>query len=45
MSGTGLILGLPIIQGFPESIDYFSRGDRGTSDEQKVIWEGKGERV
>ena len=28
------------IQGVPESIDYFSRGDRGTPDEQKIIWEG-----
>ena len=27
------------IQGVPESIDYFSRGDRGTPDEQKIIWE------
>ena len=27
------------IQGVPESIDYFSRSDRGTPDEQKIIWE------
>ena len=27
------------IQGVPESIDYFSRGDRGTPDEQKIISE------
>ena len=27
------------IQGVPESIDYFSRGDKGTPDEQKIIWE------
>ena len=28
------------IQGVPEWIDYFSRGDRGTPDEQKIVWEG-----
>ena len=28
------------IQGVPKWIDYFSRGDRGTPGEQKIIWEG-----
>ena len=30
-----------VIQGVPESIDYFLRGNRGTPDEQKIIWEGE----
>ena len=29
-----------LIQGVPESIDYFPRGDRGTPDEQKITGTG-----
>ena len=33
------------IQGVPYSIDYFSRGDRRTLDEQKIIWERRGSKM